>query len=224
MKRLADLLTAMRFVLAVPIVLISVTQPVAQGLTPVVWLTLIAWTTDALDGPLAQRATIVRQTWLGRRDLEADLSVMLALGVAMAVWGMLIPVLLALGVIGAWLTWIWLGSERLISYLRSGVWGERNKLSVRSAPLQATIGIIYGGFMVGVSFRQPALGGALWGWLGVSMALVPRRTWHRFRGFWIVGWRFLARRGDPSSPPAEAEMANADPAYLPPPTERVEQE
>jgi phosphatidylglycerophosphate synthase len=222
MKRLADLLTALRFVLAVPIVLIGATQPAAQGLPPVVWLTMIAWTTDALDGPLAQRATIVRQTWLGRRDLEADLSVMLALGVTMAVWGMLIPVLLALGVIAAWLTWIWLGSERLISYLRSGVWGERNKLSVRSAPLQATIGIIYGGFMVGVLYRQPALGGALWGWLGVSMALVPRRTWHRFRGFWVVGWRFLVRREEPGL--LEAEADSADPALLPLPEAEVEQE
>lgn len=59
-----------------------------------VFLTLLAWPSDALDGPSARWAADRRRTWQGAHDLEADLSVALAWTFTLAVLrGMPIAVL-----------------------------------------------------------------------------------------------------------------------------------
>ena len=56
MNVLADALTATRCVLALIILCIGVLQGVEEGLSTIVALTVLSWTTDVLDGPLASSA------------------------------------------------------------------------------------------------------------------------------------------------------------------------
>lgn len=76
-KTVADLLTVVRFCLAGFMVWIG-GQGGAGALPTVVIVLILAWMTDVLDGPLARRDPLARRTWIGDRDLEADMSVGLA--------------------------------------------------------------------------------------------------------------------------------------------------
>ncbi|OQY18990.1 MAG: hypothetical protein B6I34_10085 [Anaerolineaceae bacterium 4572_32.1] len=70
MKYLADALTGARLVLVAVIAWIALAWERATGHSTVALLTMLAWTTDTLDGPLARRARI--PTRLGRYDLPID--------------------------------------------------------------------------------------------------------------------------------------------------------
>lgn len=78
MKALADALTTTRLLLALVLVLFGL--GVGTGsITDAGLVVLVAWTTDLLDGPLARRSGVSRQTWVGRNDLYIDISFGLAL-------------------------------------------------------------------------------------------------------------------------------------------------
>jgi hypothetical protein len=64
-------------------------------------LLLIAWTSDALDGPLARRDPHGTHTWIGDRDLEADMTVALGVWAYLALAGFLHPWLALAYVLGA---------------------------------------------------------------------------------------------------------------------------
>jgi hypothetical protein len=79
MKKLADLLTASRALIAILIVALSLYGK--QALPVVVLLTIIGWTTDIFDGRLARRArsegspepSSTENTWLGEHDFLLDM-------------------------------------------------------------------------------------------------------------------------------------------------------
>ncbi len=78
LKPLADGLTGLRLVLSV--VLAGWGRLMgSDGLSTAAFLLLAAWTTDALDGPLARKSGVTHQSWIGRNDLLIDIVVATAL-------------------------------------------------------------------------------------------------------------------------------------------------
>ena len=64
----------MRFLLGLYLVWLGLHSG-AAGLATAVVVLVLAWVSDALDGPLARRDPSGRRTWIGDHDLEADLTV-----------------------------------------------------------------------------------------------------------------------------------------------------
>jgi phosphatidylglycerophosphate synthase len=206
MKRLADGLTALRFIVALPMVWIALMLPPARSLAPAVWLTIVAWTSDWLDGPLARRSGSSKQTWLGRHDLEADLVIVLAQAVVLASWGVLLPAVATLVIVGGWVSWCAVRGQGPLSLLAKGLWTDRKTLAVSTAPLQFATFIVYGDFIAVVWSREAGLGRLLAGWLVVTLLLSPTRSWHRIRSFFVVMRRFLFR--EPAMPPPSEQRAS----------------
>jgi phosphatidylglycerophosphate synthase len=79
MKKLADLLTASRALIAILIVALSLEGK--KALPWVILLIIVGWTTDILDGRLARRARgegssqtgVDENTWLGEHDFLLDM-------------------------------------------------------------------------------------------------------------------------------------------------------
>jgi phosphatidylglycerophosphate synthase len=164
MKKLADLLTGLRFVLASLIAWTAWTSSPEAGIGTLVLLTTLAWTSDILDGPLARRAAENRQSWLGAHDLEADLSVALALAVSLAVWRAAPTALLVVTLLAS--TFGWLALHSL-------------------APIQLGMGLIYGLSIFMVWGREPILGAAMLGWIGAAILLNPSRAHTQVASFLV---------------------------------------
>jgi len=160
MNLLADMLTALRCVLVLVILYAGVLRGPAEGLATVALLTILAWITDVLDGPLARRAR--RPTRLGWCDLVADLGLTLALATCLVTWKVA-PLLLVAGVL-----------------VLAG-------LGVRAfhamAPLQFAMGLVYGTFILAAWHIAPEWGRALVGGVGLLVLLNPRRAWQQVTGF-----------------------------------------
>jgi phosphatidylglycerophosphate synthase len=200
MKRVADGLTGLRFVVVLPMVWIALVLPPARSLAPAVWLTVVAWTSDWLDGPVARLAAPSKQTWLGRHDLEADLAVVLAQAVLLASWGVLFPAVATLVIVGGWVGWSAVRGQGPLALLAKGLWTDRKTLAVSTAPLQFATFIVYGEFILVVWAREAGLGRLLAGWLATTLLLSPGRSWHRIRSFFVVMNRFFWRQRAPLPP------------------------
>jgi phosphatidylglycerophosphate synthase len=153
-KTLADTLTSVRFLLAFYLVWLG-WQKGPQAIGSAALTLLVAWITDVLDGPLARRDPRGIRTWIGDRDLEADMAV------ALGVW---IYLMLA-GFLSPWLAGIYL-MVTAVALWRLGTahlaWG------VQALPY---------GAMIWTSWRTaPVFGLLLVAWLG----LVVVATWPRF--------------------------------------------
>jgi len=71
-KTFADVLTSLRVLIGFLLVLLGLKEG-QSGLPLASLLLLLAWITDLLDGPLARLDKVRPTTWIGQRDLEADL-------------------------------------------------------------------------------------------------------------------------------------------------------
>jgi phosphatidylglycerophosphate synthase len=106
-KQVADLLTYLRGFLALALVWLGLTQG-AAALSMAVYLLLLSWTSDSLDGPMARRSSRVYQTWIGDHDLEIDMAVSGGLLVYLVAAGFLDPPAAALYAISwALIFWRW---------------------------------------------------------------------------------------------------------------------
>ena len=153
-KALADTLTSVRFLLAFYLIWLG-WQKGPQAVGSAALTLLIAWVTDVLDGPLARRDPRGIRTWIGDRDLEADLMVALGVWIYLTLAGFLSLWLAGLYLLVTAVALWRLGSDQL-------AWG-----------LQA---LPYGA-MIWTSWREaPAYGLLLVAWLG----LVLVATWPRF--------------------------------------------
>lgn len=85
MKRLADWLTASRTLIAIAMVLLGFEGK--KALPAVVWLTILGWTTDILDGRFARRAQEKKHTWLGDHDFQFDVIMVFAILAYLALAG-----------------------------------------------------------------------------------------------------------------------------------------
>ncbi len=160
MHIMADLLTALRFFLSLAILYVGLQEGPAAGIATASLLTVLAWVTDVLDGPLARHAS--RHTLLGHLDLPADLGLTLALTVCLVAWG-IVPLSLVAG--GVLLT------------------GIAMRVLHQMAPLQLAMGLIYGAFIFGAQRISPVWGRTLTGGVGLAVLLNPTRAWDKVTGF-----------------------------------------
>lgn len=153
MRNVADVLTGLRLVLVPLIAWIGWTWGQAAGAGKVALLTMLAWTTDVLDGPAARRAA--RPTRLGRYDWAIDVGLASALALTLAIWDVL-PALL-------------IGSVIVVA--GGSAWALRDR-----APLIVAMGLVYIAFALAVWQTEPGWGRALAGWGALDVLLRPART------------------------------------------------
>ncbi|UCD37455.1 MAG: CDP-alcohol phosphatidyltransferase family protein [Fidelibacterota bacterium] len=77
-KLIADILTFIRFFIALSIIFVSLTRG-QDGLHTALLLLLLGWMTDTVDGQLARRDPGAKHTWIGDNDIIVD--VLLALSI-----------------------------------------------------------------------------------------------------------------------------------------------
>jgi hypothetical protein len=85
-KQVADLITGFRAILGLCLVYLGLTEG-AQGLNKVVWIMILDWTGDAIDGKIASREKDPYHTWIGDHDLEVDMAVSVGLLIYMIASG-----------------------------------------------------------------------------------------------------------------------------------------
>jgi phosphatidylglycerophosphate synthase len=73
-KQVADLITGGRAALGLVMIWLGLTWG-QEALPLICWLMILAWSGDALDGPIARRSRIQSHSWLGDHDLEVDIGV-----------------------------------------------------------------------------------------------------------------------------------------------------
>jgi hypothetical protein len=77
-KQVADFITIFRALLGIFLVWLGISQK-KDALELAVWIMIIDWTSDFIDGKLARRSRVTYQTWIGDHDLEVDMTVSLGL-------------------------------------------------------------------------------------------------------------------------------------------------
>jgi cardiolipin synthase len=153
-KTLADTLTAVRFLLAFYLLWLG-WQKGPEAIGSAALALLVAWVTDVLDGPLARRDPRRIRTWIGDRDLEADMAVAAGVWIYLTLARFLSPWLAGAYLLAASVAVVRLGSDHL-------AWG-----------LQA---LPYGAMIWTSWCTAPGYGLLLVAWLG----LVIIATWPRF--------------------------------------------
>lgn len=73
-KQVADLITLARLLAGISIVWVGISRG-GDGLSSVIWLMILNWTGDILDGSIARRSRPFFHTWIGDHDLEVDMAV-----------------------------------------------------------------------------------------------------------------------------------------------------
>jgi hypothetical protein len=119
-----------------------------------------------------------------------------AQAVILVSWGVALPAVASLVMVGSWVSWLAARGKRPLRLLTKGLWTDRESLEVNMAPLQFAFFIVYGGFIIVVWSRQAALGRALVGWLATTVLLSPTRSWHRIRSFFVFVGHFFGRESD----------------------------
>ena len=153
-KRVADLLTLSRLFLSLGIMVLGVWRG-EEALPTVVMMALLAWMTDALDGPLARRARPRSVTWIGEQDFPIDVFMVVAL----------LSYLTAIDVVP------WKGALIYLLVATGAIWWLREQAIALAfmAPVDALF--LYTGWQ-----RAPAE--TRWVLLYLAVALVL--DWHRF--------------------------------------------
>ncbi len=184
MSMLADLLTLSRVPMGLAVVYAGLNSG-AAALPQVIWLSLLAWTVDSVDGHL-KRASRRPPGWIGRNDLTFDVFFNACVAFFFALSG----------IVSAWLCSAWMGAAGLLRF----------KLRSRSGAIAANALIVL--TLVIKAFEHAlALGGAIIGWALVALALDRKQFARRLRLF-ALGIPALARRwpclhGEGDPPPDE---------------------
>jgi hypothetical protein len=162
-KHVADMVTFARGLLALGLVWLGWSQG-ADGLGLAVYLILVDWTGDVLDGALARRSPRKDQTWIGDHDLEVDITVSAGLLGYMLLAGY-IDWQVAAGYLLVWSLIFWhLGYERSLGML-----------------VQAPIYI----YFIYLAIREPPSTG----WLIIPwVIIIVLVTWPRFHREVIPGF------------------------------------
>lgn len=87
-KQIADFVTLLRGTLGFGLVWLGLTEG-AGGLQKAIFIMIIAWTGDAVDGKIARRSKNTHQTWIGEHDLQFDMAVSFSLMVYLITSGFL---------------------------------------------------------------------------------------------------------------------------------------
>jgi hypothetical protein len=159
MALLADMLTLSRIPMGLAVVYVGITGGQA-ALPQVVWLSLLAWTVDSVDGHL-KRASAKPPGWIGRNDLTFDVFFSACVAVFFALAGFISSVLFA----------VWVGILGLVRLLRS-----------RSGTVAAN-GLVVLTLLVNALHQALLLGGAIVAWACVALALDRKRFSYRLKLF-----------------------------------------
>jgi hypothetical protein len=163
-KHVADLVTFARAILAFGLVWLGCSQG-ADGLKLAVYLMLVDWTGDVLDGALARRSELKdHHTWIGDHDLEVDITVSAGLLGYMVLAGFIDWRIAALYLL-VWLFIFW-------------HWGYIRSLGML---IQAPIYFIF----IYIAIREPPYAG--W-WLTGWIMLMVIIFWSRFSTEVIPGF------------------------------------
>ena len=155
-KQVADMLTFTRAVIGVMFLWLGLTQG-AQGLPQAVLLQTLAWTSDALDGPVARRSREYYHTWIGDHDLQVDMFV--SAGLLGYLW--------ASGFVSTIVAVVYVLISVVVFYFLGDI--ERTLGMLSQAP-------IYGWF-IWVAMRDAPLAGR---WLIIYLVAIIVVTWPRF--------------------------------------------
>ncbi len=196
MKLLADVLTALRVVLAVLIGWIALTRHDPLGLRTIIWLTIVAFTTDWLDGPIARRVKNAPQTWLGYHDFEIDLTVTVALSITLFQYQLVWPVLIAIGIFIVWIIWRTFLAKEKLNIWETGIWPNHKDDTRDSMLIESVMTVIDFSFLYLVWDQDPEMFKIVLIWILAVTVLNPGRSLARARGFIEVGKRILQRKPD----------------------------
>lgn len=209
MKRLADVLTALRLVLAVLIAWIALTRQDPLAFRTLTWIVIVAFMTDWLDGPIARRIKDAPQTWLGYHDFEFDFSVTVALSITLFQYGLIWPVLVAIALFIGWIGWRTFIAKEKINILETGIWPDHRDDTRDSMFIEAMMAVIDFSFLYLVWDQDPEMFKIVLIWIFVIAILNPGRSLSRVRGFIDVGKRIL--QGKPDSAQDGDEHAKSNP-------------
>jgi cardiolipin synthase len=146
-KTLADTLTGVRFLLAFYLVWLG-WQKGPQAIGSAALMVLVAWITDLLDGPLARRDPRGIRTWIGDRDLEADLAVALGAWIYLMLAGFLSPWLAGIYLVVAAVALWRFGSDQLAWGLQALPYGAMIWTSWQTAPLYGLLLVAWIGLVI----------------------------------------------------------------------------
>jgi hypothetical protein len=107
-KQVADLITFARLAVAVFFIWLGIHDG-SDALPIVVWLMLLDWIGDFLDGTLARRSRRKYQTWIGNHDLEVDMSVAAGLLLYLMASGLVHPLVGWIYLVIWGFIFLWLG-------------------------------------------------------------------------------------------------------------------
>jgi cardiolipin synthase len=175
-KTLADTLTAIRLLIAIWIAWLGITG--GQNALRMATIALIlAWATDALDGPLARRDPSQRETWIGNHDLHVDMVVACGVLVYLTAAGFVpLPVSLGYLLLSGILLWFF-RSVHLAWGLQVPSYGKMLLVALQEAPLYGVLAV---------------------GWIGLTVVATwprfPRETAPQFWGGMRELWHDLKQR------------------------------
>lgn len=132
-KQVADGLTLLRGFIALALVWLGAVQG-AAALPLAVWLLLLSWTSDALDGTLARKSGR-GPTWVGEHDLQFDISAALGLLFFMAGADFIgVPAVVVYILIWAVVFWHWSVLRPLGMLIQAPIYSWFIWVAVRDAP------------------------------------------------------------------------------------------
>jgi len=133
-KQVADILTAMRVILAFLFPVLGATQG-ADALPIAVWMLIACWTTDSLDGPLARRSSRQYHTWIGDNDLGVDMTVSVGLLVYMMQSGYVTVLLGTIYILACGLLFLFIGVPRSLGmFVQAPIYGWLIRVALTQAP------------------------------------------------------------------------------------------
>ena len=172
-KRVADILTLSRVIIAAAIVCLG---PIlgAVALPWIILLAIVAWTTDTLDGPIARSSRVPTSTWIGDHDLLVDSVLATSVLVYMIVAGF-VNLYIALAFL---LVWALLFRRYGLPFTLGGLF-------------QA---LVYGCFVILSLIEAPRAGLLLVGWLLVAGVVNWPRFGRQLVPAFLAGFTDLRRR------------------------------
>lgn len=173
-KRVADILTATRLVLAVAIIFVAVFagQKRTGLMDTVLLLVLVGWTSDMFDGRLARKDTTDTKTFIGEADLAVDLILDVAALFFFAAAG--------------FVPWIWVAGYLALAAVLILIWTNVTLTSILELPVLAlhpVLAFIFTRYM----------GWFFLGWMGMAMIVNWHRMWDWIH-LYFAGMKSALRR------------------------------
>jgi hypothetical protein len=152
-KTLADTLTGVRLLIALYLVWLGWHKgPDAIGSAGLALLA--AWITDVLDGPLARCDPRDIRTWIGDRDLEADMAVALGVWIYLTLAGFLSLWLAGIYLVVAGVVLWRFGSDQLAWGIQALPYGAMIWTSWRLVPWCGLLLVVYCGLVIVVTWPR----------------------------------------------------------------------